>query len=616
MIKKFYESSKYSIICIKLQKEKQFKNKMVEIKKEEKVPESQIEELPQEISFYPMAVLIEELKSKDIKRRVNSIKNLSSIAVALGPEKTRNELLSFINDLLDDEEEVLVSLAEILGKFIEFVGGPQYAMNLIKPLELLTKAEENSIREKAIESIKKVLSEISIKECESEVMEIIRRLSSDKWYTSKIASVSLIPSIFLQVKQEFQKELIAVYKQCAKDEVPQVRRIAASSLKDFAGLIPEFTDKDALEMFTEFNKDEQDSVRLMSIENLLALSKAVPKIVEPILKDSIKLWAEEKSWRVRYILAEKIVEFAKILDKEYVNTVLCEYFLKFLQENEAEVRTISALKIGDFLGLLEMASISKILPIIKKLSTDTQSNVRKSLAESLPAIAQNMKNENHKENLIPLISSLLSDDNNEVCITCLNSFENLLKIIEKETFIQGISPAIEKQLSDQSWRIRVSLINSMDMYAKIMGEKDFSIKFISIIEKLLDDKTYIVRETILEQIKKLVIKFGYQWGKEKIIPKILSYSKHANYLFRSTAAFGIQKLLENAPIQEIYTIFLPIICDLIIDKVPNIRIIAGKCLLAIKTKIEENAPSEIMRKIENCVEKIKNDTDQDVRKLI
>ena len=46
--------------------------------------------------LYPIAVLIDELKSEDLKRRLNSIQSLNTISIALGPERTRNELLPFI----------------------------------------------------------------------------------------------------------------------------------------------------------------------------------------------------------------------------------------------------------------------------------------------------------------------------------------------------------------------------------------------------------------------------------------------------------------------------------------------------------------------------------------
>lgn len=48
-----------------------------------------------------------------------------------------SNLANYALDLMDDEEEVLVSLAEVLGSFLEYVGGPAHALHLMKPLEKL-----------------------------------------------------------------------------------------------------------------------------------------------------------------------------------------------------------------------------------------------------------------------------------------------------------------------------------------------------------------------------------------------------------------------------------------------------------------------------------------------
>ena len=48
-------------------------------------------------SLYPVAVLIDELKNEDIQLRLNSIRRLSTIALALGPDRTREELIPFLN---------------------------------------------------------------------------------------------------------------------------------------------------------------------------------------------------------------------------------------------------------------------------------------------------------------------------------------------------------------------------------------------------------------------------------------------------------------------------------------------------------------------------------------
>ena len=49
---------------------------------------------------------------------------------------------------MDDEEEVLLALAETLATLLGHVGGPQYAPALMKPLQKLCAQEDITVREK------------------------------------------------------------------------------------------------------------------------------------------------------------------------------------------------------------------------------------------------------------------------------------------------------------------------------------------------------------------------------------------------------------------------------------------------------------------------------------
>ncbi len=52
-------------------------------------------------------------------------------------------------DLMDDEEEVLLALAEVLGpQFLDYVGGPAHALHIIKILEKLCQLDESTVRDK------------------------------------------------------------------------------------------------------------------------------------------------------------------------------------------------------------------------------------------------------------------------------------------------------------------------------------------------------------------------------------------------------------------------------------------------------------------------------------
>ncbi len=97
----------------------------------------------------PIAILMDELRSEDVQLRLNAIHRISTIALALGPERARDELIPFLQDSVDDEDEVLLALAEELGRnFEEYIGGPEYAHVLLGPLENLSAVEETLVRDK------------------------------------------------------------------------------------------------------------------------------------------------------------------------------------------------------------------------------------------------------------------------------------------------------------------------------------------------------------------------------------------------------------------------------------------------------------------------------------
>lgn len=103
--------------------------------------------------LFPIAILIDELKNDDIQLRLNSIRKLPTIARALGEERTRKELIPFLSENNDDDDEVLLAMAEQLGVFIPYVGGVEHAYVLLQPLETLCAVEETCVRDKAVESL-------------------------------------------------------------------------------------------------------------------------------------------------------------------------------------------------------------------------------------------------------------------------------------------------------------------------------------------------------------------------------------------------------------------------------------------------------------------------------
>jgi len=55
----------------------------------------------------------------------------------------------------------------------------------------------------------------------------------------------------------------------------------------------------------------------------------------------------------------------------------------------------------------------------------------------------------------------------------------------------------------------------------------------------LGDTVYSIREAAITNLCKLTKIFGSDWAKATVIPQILGYAKHTNYLYRLTMIFAL-----------------------------------------------------------------------------
>lgn len=196
--------------------------------------------------LYPIHLLMDELKSEDVVLRLSSIRRLSTIALALGPSRTREELIPFIQYQLDDEDEVLLVLAEELGNFVEYVGGKEYAHVILGPLENLTAVEETLVREKvrlgvecclleltshkAAESISKISVLLSAQDLEQYFLPIVKRLATGEWFTSRTSACALFGTPYPNASSSSQEEMRKLFGALCHDDTPMVRRAAAKAL--------------------------------------------------------------------------------------------------------------------------------------------------------------------------------------------------------------------------------------------------------------------------------------------------------------------------------------------------------------------------------------------------
>ncbi|CAL8108491.1 unnamed protein product [Calicophoron daubneyi] len=185
-------------------------------------------------AYYPLAVLIEELRNEDVQLRLNSIRQLKTIALALGAEKTRSQLIPFLNETIYDEDEVLFALAEQFGSLVPYVGGAEYADSLLPPLESLASVEEVTVRDKAVESMRKLAPEFTQTAMEESFYPLVRRLATGDWFTGRTSACALVSVIYPRVSKSKRSELLELLQKLAADETPMVRRAVAGRLGELA----------------------------------------------------------------------------------------------------------------------------------------------------------------------------------------------------------------------------------------------------------------------------------------------------------------------------------------------------------------------------------------------
>jgi len=173
-----------------------------------------------------------------------------------------------------------------------------------------------------------------------------------------------------------------------------VRRAASSKLGEFAKVVEvEYLKSDLIPMFVNLAQDEQDSVRLLAVEACVSISGLLQtEDVEQLVMPTLRQCAEDKSWRVRYMVADKFTDLQKAVGPEITKTDLVPAFQSLLKDCEAEVRAAASHKVRDFCqnldkGVQETVIMNNILPCVQDLVMDANQHVKSALASVIMGLS-------------------------------------------------------------------------------------------------------------------------------------------------------------------------------------------------------------------------------------
>ncbi|CAH2350533.1 protein phosphatase PP2A regulatory subunit A [[Candida] railenensis] len=604
--------------------------------------------------LYPLALLMDELKHDDVANRVEAMQKLDTIAIALGPERTRQELMPFLHEVAqDDEEEVFAVLATKLGDFVPFVGGHQHCQQIISILSVLASLEEPIVRDKAIASLNKISLELTNDELNGIFLQLIETLSTGSWFSSKVAACALYKSVIIKINGVTRKKLLTLYLKLVTDDSPIVRRSAASHLPTLIDKLTEFTaatknnsadkvnnqDWEIIsQMFQFLINDDQDSVKHLSVEVLVSILEFFQSVDDhshnsEFLVSSLKL-VNDESWRVRYAAADKFASVSKnFVSNESDLLKLVDPFISLMKDNEGEVRKAVAKQLPEFCKLLHDnvqnsvdIVLTKIIPIVDELSQDPQENVRASLASTITGLAPILQKQSTIDNLLPIFLMMLKDEFPDVRLNIISNLSVVNEIIGINLLSTNLLPAITELAQDDKWRVRLAIIEYIPKLADQLGVSFFNDELLSLCMSWLWDPVFAIRDAAVNNLKELTIIFGSPWAEREIVDRLLNNKfesidekiDYSNFIIRITCLFAITKLVPVIDQQVIISKLLPFIDNLVADRVPNIRFNIAKSYLVVAQTFKTTDDNSELEKLIKAdilpsLEKLQNDNDDDVR---
>ncbi|KAL6582028.1 hypothetical protein OROMI_006042 [Orobanche minor] len=143
-------------------------------------------------------------------------------------------------------------------------------------------------------------------------------LAAGKWFAARVSACGLFHIAYLSAPDMLKSELRSIYSQLCQDDMPIVRRAAATNLGKFAATVEAAHLKtDIMSMFEDLTQDDQDSVRLLAVEGCAALGKLLePQDCVAHILPVIVNFSQDKSWRVSYMVANQLYELCEAVGPE------------------------------------------------------------------------------------------------------------------------------------------------------------------------------------------------------------------------------------------------------------------------------------------------------------
>lgn len=626
------------------------------------------------MSMPPFDLFVAQLSSDSTEARVDAMKKLAIVGEAMGPEGTLSKLIPYLTENIansdkDDDDEILLILAGQLALLVPGLVPGHAAVPLLPILERLCSIEETVVRDKAVETMNKVVPLLVPGGDDggnpfSLLLATSKRLAGADWFTAQVSAAGILPATYAfwqahgkrgESDGEAKRELRILFKDLSEDDTPMVRRSAAKHLGRFVEAVAGLTDTaddlvksgkpqpaildenkrlvtyELVPIFQALSSDEQDSVRLLAVSCAGSVGCGLarePGVTAEVVLPVVRGGCADLSWRVRHNLAKVFSTVTGSLGfggpkHAARQTEVFQFFAGLLQDNEAEVRAAAVENIARMAQLGGCDLFQKhIAPLLPALADDLVMEVRSKLAQTLmdccdPAICNTLTDDIVLEDFKPLLENFLNDEFAEVQLHILTKLSRVSHLLGQ---MDVVVSSILQMAKAQNWRVREAVGRLLPFLAEARGVAFFQDHLLEPWLKIMSDQVADVRTACVDGMPKLLSVSGSQWIQSEILPHYTRmYDESHSYLTRITVLRSFAALTEkhegkeNDVSTELMEQIVGVLLKGIKDNVANVRMIAarGLGLVNISGQCDDaTMSSQVVPALNEC---IASEMDQDTK---
>ena len=400
---------------------------------------------------------INNLCSENNKERLHSVQNIHLIAKAFGKARTEKELIPFLRNYRNDEENIMLSLCDQLRELALFISEekPKKVNYVIPWYYIVFSYEDLSVLEKGVSSLKELLSEKEF--IDKSLMVLVVNLYQSGHLKQQISSILLLCQLVSFVPPNYHQHVKQILGSYVDHEAIVLRKYLARELRSLLNR-REFMEM-ALRILTKLLEDTQDIVRVCALESLVVtVYEDKQFFVKNVLQTIFERFNDE-NWKLRMVICQNVDVIIKNTN-QYQHGLLLQKFVGFMQDKDAEVLKLAVKKIQHMHAHFSEELVrTKILPklqlqVQQQLQSQSRSEIDAFYLQALLCVSHKLPADFVTAQVVPLQARLIEKIGARIANTSVLSLQTQFRETGDPRILQIIRQFLENVSAHRNWVVR------------------------------------------------------------------------------------------------------------------------------------------------------------------